>query len=547
MTINEKSFHESCEYLFEMIALSNKWDLYDKYVNEPDDIRWIAAFEFGLFMHDLAGFEASIFWFRIAAQRGHIEAQFHLGVNLYYEAAFYPKNSNINDSFYWLNLALNSGNENVIHFLNNSIFKTCEPEEVDAFISLMKLASESRLVDFETSLEKFYIAVNDFCDDQSLLSKLTIESTNNFIESQFNRLIGLENVKQEIRQQARFIEIQKLRVDAGLKNSSSPSRHLVFAGNPGTGKTIFARIVAGMYKRLGILKTDNVIEVDRGSLVAGYIGHTAIKTKEVFDSALDGVLFIDEAYSLVKEGGSSNDFGQEAIDTLLKLMEDNRERIVVIVAGYKGKMDSFVSSNPGLSSRFNKRIDFPNYSVEELNSILDMFAKENNYEISIDVKDYLIPIFTRDIEKEGESFGFPFCHQGDIADPIYGKYNTCAQSTPPILKLGAHVAPLGIRFYTGKMFPAEYKNNIFMARHGSWNRNTKQGYDVMRVVMDAKGKVVKYEPFLNGFLTDEKADPPMWGRPVDVQIIADGSMLVTDDYNGVIYRVSYSKDAKAAK
>ena len=115
------------------------------------------------------------------------------------------------------------------------------------------------------------------------------------------------------------------------------------------------------------------------------------------------------------------------------------------------------------------------------------------------------------------------------------------------MKLGAHVAPLGLRFYTGKMFPAEYKNNIFMARHGSWNRNTKQGYDVMRVVLDSKGKVVKYEPFLTGFMTDEKADPPMWGRPVDVQIIADGSMLVSDDYNGVIYRVSYAKEAKATK
>jgi len=151
------------------------------------------------------------------------------------------------------------------------------------------------------------------------------------------------------------------------------------------------------------------------------------------------------------------------------------------------------------------------------------------------------------LNKEGENFGFPFCHQGDLPDPIYGKFNTCAQSTPPILKLGAHVAPLGLRFYTGKMFPAEYKNNIFIARHGSWNRNTKQGYDVMRVVLDGNGKVVKYEPFLTGFMTDEKADPPMWGRPVDVQIIADGSMLVSDDYNGVIYRVSYAKDAKATK
>jgi AAA+ superfamily predicted ATPase len=226
-----------------------------------------------------------------------------------------------------------------------------------------------------------------------------------YIENQFSKLIGLDNVKQEIRQQARFIEVQKLRSDAGLKNSSSPSRHLVFAGNPGTGKTIFARIVAGMYKRLGILKTDNVIEVDRGGLVAGYIGHTAIKTKEVFESALDGVLFIDEAYSLVKEGGSFTDFGQEAIDTLLKLMEDNRDRIVVIVAGYKGKMDGFIASNPGLASRFNKHIDFTNYTIDELWLILEMFAKENSYEIDSDVKDFMLPLFAMDIETYGESFG----------------------------------------------------------------------------------------------------------------------------------------------
>ena len=160
-----------------------------------------------------------------------------------------------------------------------------------------------------------------------------------------------------------------------------------------------------MYKRLGILKTDNVIEVDRGGLVAGYVGHTAIKTKEVFESALDGVLFIDEAYALVKEGGSFTDFGQEAIDTLLKLMEDYRDRIVVIVAGYKGKMDTFIASNPGLSSRFNKRIDFPNYSIEELWLILEMFAKESSYEIDSDAKEFMLPYFVKDVESYGESFG----------------------------------------------------------------------------------------------------------------------------------------------
>ena len=147
------------------------------------------------------------------------------------------------------------------------------------------------------------------------------------------------------------------------------------------------------------------------------------------------------------------------------------------------------------------------------------------------------------VSKEGENFGYPFCHQGDIPDPLYGKYASCDQFTPPALKLGAHVAPLGLHFYTGNMFPAEYKNNLFIARHGSWNRTTKQGYDLMRVTLDANGKVAKYEPFLTGFLWDEKGDPPMWGRPVDMLVMPDGSMLMTDDYNGIIYRISYSKPA----
>jgi len=139
------------------------------------------------------------------------------------------------------------------------------------------------------------------------------------------------------------------------------------------------------------------------------------------------------------------------------------------------------------------------------------------------------------------NFGYPFCHQGTIQDVDFGKYRSCKDFAKPAQLLGAHIAPLGMRFYHGKMFPAEYQNNIFIAMHGSWNRETKQGYNIMRVKVDANGNASKPQPFVTGFLTDEKADPPMWGRPVDVLVMKDGSLLFSDDYNGILYRVSYGK------
>jgi glucose/arabinose dehydrogenase len=145
------------------------------------------------------------------------------------------------------------------------------------------------------------------------------------------------------------------------------------------------------------------------------------------------------------------------------------------------------------------------------------------------------------LSHKGMHFGYPYCHQGDTPDPEFGTHRSCKEFDKPALKLGAHVAPIGMRFYTGKMFPAEYQNNIFIALRGSWNRTEKQGYNVMRVVLDDSGKVTKYEPFLTGFLLDAKADPPMWGRPNDVMVMKDGSLLVSDDQNGIIYRISTTK------
>jgi glucose/arabinose dehydrogenase len=142
--------------------------------------------------------------------------------------------------------------------------------------------------------------------------------------------------------------------------------------------------------------------------------------------------------------------------------------------------------------------------------------------------------------RKGMDFGYPHCHQGDMLDPEFGKGRACSEFDPPAARLGAHVAPNGMRFYTGSMFPAEYRNNVFIAMHGSWNRSTKQGYSVVRATVDGSGKV-ELKPFLEGFITDAKGDPPMWGRPCDVLVMKDGSLLVSDDYNGVVYRVSYAR------
>jgi glucose/arabinose dehydrogenase len=146
------------------------------------------------------------------------------------------------------------------------------------------------------------------------------------------------------------------------------------------------------------------------------------------------------------------------------------------------------------------------------------------------------------LKTKGQHFGFPFCHQGDLPDPVFGKGRDCKEFTPPADKLGPHIAPLGMKFYTGKMFPKEYQNAMIIAQHGSWNRSTKHGYNVIVATVDAKGRVTK-KPFVEGFLENASGDPPMWGRPVDILQMKDGSILFSDDYNGIIYRVSYAKKA----
>ena len=217
-------------------------------------------------------------------------------------------------------------------------------------------------------------------------------------------LIGLESVKKEVRSLANFVKLQKQREAKGLK-TAKVSYHLVFYGSPGTGKTTVARIIGRIYKDLGVLKKGHTVETDRSGLVAKYLGQTALKTDTVVQQAIHGVLFIDEAYALVPEDGNGQDYGQEAISTLLKRMEDYRDSLVVIIAGYRNEMQRFIDSNPGLQSRFNRYIDFPDYTGAELTDIFKMYMKKNQYTLAPDAENYLREQLDYAVAHKDRNFG----------------------------------------------------------------------------------------------------------------------------------------------
>ncbi len=220
---------------------------------------------------------------------------------------------------------------------------------------------------------------------------------------ELDELIGLKSVKQEVHTLANFVKVQKMRADKGLKTPKL-SYHIVFTGSPGTGKTTVARIVARIYKDLGILKKGHLVETDRSGMIGQYVGQTAPRVNAICDSALNGVLFIDEAYALT-QSENGNDYGAEAVATLLKRMEDDRDKLVVIVAGYSNEMKKFINSNPGLESRFNRYIHFPDYTADELYQIFRMYMDKNEYTITKEAATYLQQRLEYVVQHKDRNFG----------------------------------------------------------------------------------------------------------------------------------------------
>jgi len=265
-------------------------------------------------------------------------------------------------------------------------------------------------------LTKYLIRLDEFLKEYGLLrpDEKTAEvavagenpaepekSADELIE-ELNSLTGLRSVKEEVGSMINLMKVQQMRAERGLK-TVPVNKHMVFSGNPGSGKTTVARLLSKIYAGIGVLEKGHLVEVDRAGLVSGYVGQTALKTQDVIESALGGILFIDEAYALTSSKGQ-NDFGQEAVDTLLKAMEDHRDDLIVICAGYTDLMTEFLDSNPGLRSRFNKIIVFEDYTAEEEMSILRQMCRKQDYTLSKDAEAAAAEFFRERCENKPPSF-----------------------------------------------------------------------------------------------------------------------------------------------
>lgn len=278
--------------------------------------------------------------------------------------------------------------------------------KTDGVISQKEEAFLARLLSFaptaQNAQEQDEIMTTDTSQPSEPQPTTPQKPTPEDVLKKLDELIGLDSVKTEMKRINNFVKVQQMRADKGLATSQL-SYHCVFTGNPGTGKTTVARILAEIYKSYGVVTKGHLIETDRAGLVAEYVGQTAVKTNKIIDSALDGVLFIDEAYSLCQ--GGKNDYGIEAISTLLKRMEDNRDRLIVILAGYQKEMKDFIDTNPGLQSRFNRYIAFTDYDANDLLAILKQNVSKCDYVLTPDAESRIAALFDHAVANKDKNFG----------------------------------------------------------------------------------------------------------------------------------------------
>ncbi len=376
--------------------------------------------------------------------------------NIRSSVCFYIKN---NEVFYNENSITENGwtlevPAHGVNYVTTGSIKLISPQDIVRFVELEKIPCEQYSYDYimfkfiwahkvlmeashynsfkeydnRSSTKKQIIKPKTEVKGKTQKPKVDIPVEEFNLDSKLDSLIGLQKVKDEVRSLINLTKIRKLRRERGLPFSPS-TLHLVFKGNPGTGKTEVARIIAAIYMEIGLLEKGHLVEVDRAGLVGQFVGHTAEKVKEVVENSIGGVLFIDEAYSLAK--GGEKDFGQEAIDALVKSMEDNRENLVVIAAGYPNEMDNFLSMNPGLNSRFPTTIIFEDYSLSELFQIFSRFANLSGYELEVN-SDVLVRTLIKFVAKElDKTFGNGRCVRNIFDKVVRNQIDRVAKISNP--------------------------------------------------------------------------------------------------------------------
>lgn len=388
---------QSVAYKAEHILMRDLVKVYNQFTAsqaDPNNIPTKARFILIYFYERLQGKDLSQSYDLKRVNELTKSIQFNKNVRLVQETIFFQPKIDMVAEFAMPSLLFKNKNE---QFLSITSF-------INRIASLIVKADNVVSKEDEELLKQIADKVSNpkITSSQATYNGIPENDTLEIVLAELNELIGLDEIKKNVEDLTNFLKVQKLRQEKGLKTSNN-SLHSVFMGPPGTGKTTVARMLGRIFKHLGYLEKGHLVETDRAGMVAGYVGQTAIKSDEIIKTAIDGVLFIDEAYSLAS--GSFNDFGREAIEILLKRMEDNRNSLVVVIAGYPDEIQMFIQSNPGLQSRFNRYFTFDHFNTDDLLKIFKLIAKKADFTLTKEAEEKLVAILEQLEEKKNRAFG----------------------------------------------------------------------------------------------------------------------------------------------